>query len=98
MSRDKFDEWYEENKFLKFKGGVKDGYYLIWKAGRESMNYEKGVYMENDLFNALLKVRAWIGDGEFADELPREYWTDEYKNIVDMVDKVLNENMAVKKS
>lgn len=50
----------------------------------------ESVERENEkLRNALIEARRWIGDGECSDGLPREYWTKEFSDAVDLVDSVL---------
>lgn len=45
--------------------------------------------VESEIIALLREVRTWIGDGENADDLGREIWTDAYADIIDRVDDVL---------
>lgn len=39
--------------------------------------------------SALREARKWIGDGNHSDGLARDHWTQEYKDVVDLVDRTL---------
>lgn len=37
----------------------------------------------------LKEARKWIGDGEYGDLLPREFWSDPYSDLIDNIDKAI---------
>jgi hypothetical protein len=39
--------------------------------------------------DVLIEVRKWIGDGEYSDGLHRDHWTPAYREVIDVVDKVI---------
>lgn len=43
----------------------------------------------DELLSALKEARRWIGDGECADGIPREFWTPEYIKAVDGTDAAI---------
>ena len=43
----------------------------------------------DELLEALLEARSWIGDGDNSDGLHRDHWSEQYKAAVDMIDNVI---------
>lgn len=42
-----------------------------------------------DLREALIEARRWIGDGDLGDGLHRDIWTPRYREAIDMIDAAL---------
>lgn len=59
----------------------------FWIAAANEIEHKDAAIAE--LVGALKEARRWIGDGPCADGLSAEYWTQEYKDAVSMVDAAI---------